>query len=164
MNRAIKFRALKYKPDVYVGSWGSRQNIGKWVYGGGVIPVYINTYLCEKIEMVVDVNYDELNHYRSDYSKCEILPNSICQFTGVQDKTQTDVYQNDIFKFETSIGVVKFGEYKNPCDNATGGHIGFYVDWQGDDLLRKDLAYWAKKLSVCGNVFDNAELLEGGNV
>lgn len=100
-----------------------------------------------------------INHtLKSPYTGYEFM-----QFTGVQDQTQTDVYENDIFKFENSIGVVKFGEYKNPCDNIKGGHIGFYVDWQGDDLLRKDLAYWARKLSVCGNVFDNAELLKGGN-
>ena len=88
MDRVIKFRALKENPKEYVGGWnGDNQDNAKWVYGSGIVPVYENTYPTDKMEMVVDVNYDELDYWQPSYSTSKILPNTVCQYTGLRDST-----------------------------------------------------------------------------
>jgi len=92
------------------------------------------------------------------------------QFTGLRDNKRTEeyprgqeVYEGDIFQhqFGDKIrGIIKLGEYQNPNDDNHGGHVGFYIDWKGDNgLYRKDLAYWVKVSRVIGNIFENHELM-----
>ena len=40
--------------------------------------------------------------------------------------------------------------------------MGFNLDWRNETGYRQDLPYWADKIEVIGNIFDNPELLEGG--
>lgn len=96
----------------------------------------------------------------------DIDPETLCQYTGLTDKAKNKAFENSIIKLisENVFGVVKFGEYKSPFDNAETRHIGFYVDWENDDrckFWRKDLGYWLNvDTVVIGNIFDNPELLE----
>jgi len=94
----------------------------------------------------------------------------VMEFTGLRDNERTeeypegqDIYEGDIFQhqFGNKIrGIIKLGEYQNPNDDNHGGHVGFYVDWKGDNgLYRKDLAYWVKVSHVIGNIYENPELL-----
>ena len=94
------------------------------------------------------------------------------QFSGLRDNKRTEeypegreIYEGDIFRHQFSDkirGIVKFGEYQNPTDDGHGGHVGFYVDWKGDNgLYRKDLAYWVKVSRVIGNIYENHELMGG---
>ena len=96
----------------------------------------------------------------------------LMQFTGLHDSKRTEeypegqkIYEGDIFPDHFSsknLGVVKFGEYRNPwMDDSYGGHVGFYIDWKNDSgSNRKDLAYWAKISGVVGNICENPEILE----
>lgn len=101
----------------------------------------------------------------SEYSQEELCPchddvlDRLMQFTGIKDIKGTEIYEGDIipYKFDNHmIGVVNYGE--------AAGHTGFYVDWKGgvhNELLRRELAFWASKVEVIGNIYENAELVEG---
>jgi len=118
-----------------------------------------------------DTNYvastiREHNNFLSVNGESELM-----QFTGLRDNKRDDeypegqeVFEGDVFPdhFNSKVrGVVKLGEYRNPFnDDRHGGHVGFYIEWNGDlGLNRKDLAYWIKVSCVIGNIYDNPELL-----
>lgn len=59
-------------------------------------------------------------------------------------------------------GIVRFGQYRNCFDDEHGGHVGFYVDWQDEELkvmARKDLLYWVRVSKVVGHIYETPELL-----
>lgn len=91
---------------------------------------------------------------------------TLCQCTGLTDKSGKLIWENDIIKyhFGSVYAPIKYGEYKSCFDSTSTGHIGFYVDWKGTkkENMRKDLGYWINMISakVVGNIFDNPELLE----
>lgn len=128
-NREIKFRALKENPKEYVGGWnGDNQDNAKWVYGSGIVPVYINTYLNQDmLEMVVDVNYDELDYWKPDYSTSKILPNTVCQFTGLRDTTTwEELIKEEQKKFLSNI-------------NPETGRRNTQSDWKGIEIYEGDI-------------------------
>ncbi len=84
----------------------------------------------------------------------EVDPSTLCQYTGLTDKTRKKIWENDIVRYRSYIGIVIFGQY-------SGKNYGFYIQWiKGDEALREDFIYWASKIKRVGNVFDNPELLE----
>lgn len=97
--------------------------------------------------------------------KCmEIVPETLCQFTGLCDKNGKRIWENDIIKYHFGeiYAPIKYGYYQNCFDSQKTEHLGFYVDWTGDKCLRKDLGYWIDMVYAIpvGNIFDNPELLQ----
>lgn len=96
----------------------------------------------------------------------EVIPDTICQCTGLKDKNGKLIWENDIVKdlFSASCAPIKYGGYQSCFDSTKVEHIGFYVDWFGrySKRYRKDLGYWINMVyaEVVGNAFDNPELLE----
>ena len=94
--------------------------------------------------------------------------NTICQYTGLTDKSGKKIWEGDIIKYHFGevYAPVKFGEYQSCFDSTSTSHVGFYVDWDEKHNFRKDLGYWIKLVDaeVVGNIFDNPELLEKENV
>ena len=62
-------------------------------------------------------------------------------------------FVNDIVEYDGSIGIVRFGQYGN------GFHFGYYIQWLHCLHLRNELYFWASKVAVVGNIFDNTELV-----
>lgn len=97
----------------------------------------------------------------------EIDINTLCQYTGLTDKNGNKIWENDIVKyhFGEEVAPVRFGKYQSCFDSAKTAHIGFYVDWNNNKALRKDLGYWVNMIdcNVIGNIFDNPELLGGAD-
>lgn len=78
------------------------------------------------------------------------------QYTGLKDINGTKIYEGDILPYNLNKnikGIVRFGEYKNPCDDKFSKHQGFYVEFVDRDSLRKDLGYWATLSEVIGNIY-----------
>nr|DAR19188.1 MAG TPA: YopX protein [Caudoviricetes sp.] len=96
--------------------------------------------------------------YRKDSDRFTVYtniidPETLCQFTGLTDKNGKRIWENDIIQYGAVAAVVNFGEYGN-------GNLGFYVDFPEETNYRKDFSYWAKKVVVIGNAFDDQELLQ----
>ena len=96
--------------------------------------------------------------YRKDSDRFTIYTDiidieTLCQFTGLCDKNGNKIWENDIIQYGAVAAVVKFGEYGN-------GNLGFYVDFPEETNYRKDFSYWAKKVVVIGNAFDDRSLLQ----
>lgn len=92
-------------------------------------------------------------------SRYEVNPETLCQFTGLTDKSGNKIWENDIVNHNGEYAPVKFGRYCS-CFDYGNYNSGFYVDFPEETFYRKELGYWCRKVKVAGNVFDNKELLQ----
>lgn len=90
---------------------------------------------------------------------CEINPKTLCQFTGLYDKNENKIWENDIVNRDGKLAPIKFGRYCSSFDYGNY-NFGFYVDFPKKTFYRKELGYWCRKVETSGNVFDNPELLQ----
>ncbi len=133
---------------------------GEWVEGH-----YVR---CRGRHYILPV-YDSDHGFDERYSEwIEVVPETVCQYTGMDDRSGRKIFERDIFKYhfnDSIIGIVRYGEYQNTFnDDEFAGHAGFHVEWRGmKDRLRKDLGYWIKISEISGNIFGNPELLKGGD-
>ena len=141
MTRTIKFR-------------GKRIDNGEWVYGD-LVRHYENQR-----------RYIALDQMAYTYNTCgidrlvseryyEVDPNTVGQYTGVNDTNDNEIYEGDIVNNieDDCIGVVTFGRL------PYGFHQVYYIDWKGKNgqWLRKDLYFWRTKIEVIGNIYDSQE-------
>lgn len=125
-----------------------REDNGKWVEGN-----YVKKYdLSGKRHLILYVD----NYVRW---KCVgIDPKTLCQFTGLYDKNDKKIWENDIVNTDSNVRAqIKFGLYSNSFSTWKRNQ-GFYMDFMNKEYYRPDLGYWAKKTVVIGNIFDNPEL------
>lgn len=125
-----------------------REDNGKWVEGN-----YVKKYdLSGKRHLILYVD----NYVRW---KCVgIDPKTLCQFTGLYDKNDKRIWENDIVNTDSNVRAqIKFGLYSNSFSTWKRNQ-GFYMDFMNKEYYRPDLGYWAKKTVVIGNIFDNPEL------
>lgn len=123
---------------------------GEWVEG-------LLTIMWGQLHIIVPE--DENTAYPIDES-------TICQCTGLKDKSGKLIWESDIIKYHFGdvYAPIRYGEYQSCFDSTSTGHIGFYVDWTETkrENMRKDLGYWINMIGaeVVGNMFDNPELSE----
>jgi uncharacterized phage protein (TIGR01671 family) len=73
----------------------------------------------------------------------------IMQYTGLKDSKGTDVYEGDIVKRESEIGVVRW-------DNLVA-RFRVYMD---DAMpMPRNYPLWSELLEVIGNIYENPELI-----
>lgn len=121
---------------------------GEWVEGyfwRGVDHIYV-------IPSHVGIGYDEKTKRMNAYA-IEVNYETLCQYTGLNDKNGNRIWENDIVKHEISdtIGTVKW--YQED-----------YVGWCVDDIVIDEQQFTDEMWNECeviGNIFDNLELLKG---
>lgn len=86
----------------------------------------------------------------------EVIPDTICQYTGLTDKNGKKIWENDILKanldesYPEDITYIKI--FWNECRFCTNENYSTDI---------RTLEKWdAEHFQVCGNIFDNADLLE----
>lgn len=121
-----------------------RLDNGEWVEG--------NLITNERNENQKYIGYifDERNGVIEDYDLVEVIPDTICQYTGLEDKNGNKIWENDIAHIRSS-GLSGYGVIKYENGNLVLVDVkrkrtySMYGEWK----IRKD-----------GNIFDNADLLE----
>ena len=78
----------------------------------------------------------------------EVIPDTICQCTGLKDKNGNLIWENDIVNTQCGKAIVVWDK----------------AEWRINWLRRKGLYYWAFEdiqiTEVIGNIFDNKDILE----
>lgn len=115
---------------------------GEWIVGSLIIDKHQDIETGEQIE-IIGIYPSEYK----DFSK-RIDPFTICQCTGLKDKSGKLIFENDIVKDNVIYGAVKW-------DDANARYI---IDDRDDGY--QDYSEWWHEVGVIGNAFDNPELLE----
>ena len=116
MNRQIKFR-------------GKRKDNGKWVFGDLVHNAFDGTSRNMSVGIKTDGAYP-----------VEVIPETVGQFTGLQDKHGNDIYESDIMRSLTNM----------EAHIVFSPTYGFYA--QGDDFIINPESFKDRKL--IGNIHD----------
>ena len=141
MNREILFKA-------------KRKDNGEWVEGYYLNIAKINHFICTgKIKLdgaLKGIIVPEM--YAID-------PDTLCQYTGLTDKNGRKIWENDIVRDKTGdIFRIYWSEqllnYSAKCVKST---FSVFINQKLDlgTLLKSQ-----RDVEVCGNIFDNKELLE----
>lgn len=122
---------------------GRRKDTGEWVYGSLAI---------HKEENIRIIKY---NRPEDIYVSIPVDPETVGQYTGLQDFRDQKVYEGDIVEVTSDIP-----------DEAYRGIIVFHdLEWAIDagydfEALYNQVVHCIKTLEVIGNIHDNSEILE----
>lgn len=154
---------------------GKRKDNGEWVCGDLLQDKDLEKCYIEYFEY-----YSSENGPQRDYCQCEVIPETVGQYTGLTDKNGKKIFEGDIvrmyFEGESSgydeegvsynydfyghkIGVVSFGS-NGTFINAKHGelHIDAEMVEGWTPTRRARLAGYRSE--VIGNIHDNPELME----
>ena len=137
MNREIKFR-------------GKRLDNGEWVAGNFLIDNYGN---CE----IVDFSTGHEQWH-------DVAPDTIGQFTGFRDRVGQEIYEGDIVNWIKGMygeGFVEEGRVEWVQEEGSYVVINKFETMDNRKIVQP-LIRCMNKIKVVGNVFDNPELLKGG--
>lgn len=121
----------------------------EWVYGY----LWIGNDHAYLIPSTAGIRYDDETHFMTAYAY-EIDKSTICLYTGMHGRDGERIWENDIVKLN-NLGYEKRGvyakvEFNDGCFDVVGD------GWR--DYLKCYVANHS--VEVCGNIFDNPELLE----
>lgn len=119
---------------------GKRVYNGEWVYGGISYFMGGTPYICP--ERFSD--YDE---------EIEVLPDTVCEYTGLTDKNGNKIFEGDI---------LEWAEYRMEIYWGEDVGVGYGFMWRsvdGTDYC-ESITGFIDEYEVIGNIHDNPELLE----
>ena len=137
MNREILFKA-------------KRKDNGEWVEG------YYRRIPC----MGMLEHYIMPQNPKNRLEQYEIDPDTICQYTGLTDKNGKKIWENDVVRYYDNLAnmnkedLVKWNE-------THASFVRLHKSKMGLQYLYIDECI-ANRCEVIGNIFDNPELLGGG--
>lgn len=131
---------------------GKRIGNVEWVQGG-IAPAYHEA--ADPMEPMIQDGYSIVTDGRA-YA---VDQDSIGQYTGKKDKRGNPIFEDDLVEAvrhtgELIRGRVRFGTHA-PTMKFDSCSVGWWIDWAGDEFLRKELGYWREKITVIGPWADN---------
>ena len=121
--REIKFKAKRLDDNSWVFGYFYEENG--------------NTYIIENRQKETMLNRN-LTY--------QVAPDTVCQFTGLKDYENQDIYEGDI------LAEKRYPEFEVGYINCT-----FSAAYVGDDKFIFNLAALSEVCTVCGNKFDRKE-------
>lgn len=129
MNREIIFKA-------------KRKDNGEWIEGYYVF--------CRKHHYILPILTEAIGYDERENEWIEIAPDTICQYTGLTDKNDKEIWENSILKLPDEDDYFKCEWDEDTARFVLNGN-GLTVDFDN---------YYGYECEVVGNIFDNADLLE----
>lgn len=133
---------------------GKRKDNRGWVYGD-LITVSGRAWISS--EKYDTLRLRSISNREAIWRSIEVIPDTVCQFTGLIDKYENKIWENDICdRRERYPEIVKMqdGDWTLDYSYSCGKDYGYNYC---------NLGFYAKErncVKVIGNIFDNPELLE----
>lgn len=144
--RKILFRGRTVSESEYLDD-------GEWIEGA---------YTCfngEEHRIYTGYAETDCGDYYPDWFN--VIPETVGQFTGFTDKNGAKIFEGDIVKIDNKY--IRYIEYSGEC----AGFVKFrYIDELTSEFsgyLGKGYDNYKQTVEVIGNIYDNPELLKGGD-
>lgn len=111
---------------------------------------------CRKRHYILPVLNKAIGFDEREDEWIEIDPDTLCQYTGLTDKHDNKIWENDILCGRLDEEYPENITYKKVVWDMNGFYTKEECSTDLDPLDEFDAEYF----EVCGNIFDNAELLE----
>ena len=122
---------------------GKRTDNGTWTCGY-LFCIWERTYLC----------WGTTNNVPN---MKEVLPETVCQYTGLYDKNSKKIFEGDIIKCK----VHEMNGYRVRRGVVEYHGVGFIMNLDPNSWYdQKNISF---DCEVIGNIYDNPDLLKGGN-
>lgn len=127
---------------------GKRADNGEWEYGD----LWCNPYGKRVVCIVSPIND------QGTTGGNEVIPETVGQYTGLTDKNGRKIFEGDIVE-----GNSEYFPYTHPYGKVVYDGGQYLISF--DDVLEdiECLGAWANDVEIIGNIYDNPELLKGGN-
>ena len=137
MKREIKFR-------------GKCKNSGEWLYG------YLFNYELSLTAVTPCINICIPASLEEVYSDCTVYSDTIGQYTGLRDNSGKEIYEGDIVSIGNNLKAVVIW---------FNGSFRFKDELSCKATYFEDMGVMMRDYDVCiiGNIYDNPELLKGGD-